>query len=126
MSEKEIWEKVLDLAKERISKISFDTFVKDTQLYSLQNDKAIVLVSESFNANWLNQKYSEIMQNIIYEVIGYEVKPRFITEEELSKYMKTDQNNLKNLQLQKRINIRMSIIQVVLNNLIHTIHLTHL
>ena len=36
-------------------KISFDTFVKDTQLYSLQNDKAIVLVSESFNANWLNQ-----------------------------------------------------------------------
>lgn len=107
-------------------KISFDTFVKDTQLYSLQNDKAIVLVSESFNANWLNQKYSEIMQSIIYEVIGYEVKARFITEEELSKYMKTDQNNLKNLQLQKRINIRMSIIQVVLNNLIHTIHLTHL
>lgn len=91
MSEKEIWEKVLDLAKKRISKISFDTFVKDTQLYSLQNDKAIVLVSESFNANWLNQKYSEIMQSIIYEVIGYEVKPRFITEEELSKYMKTDQ-----------------------------------
>lgn len=91
MSEKEIWEKVLDLAKERISKISFDTFVKDTQLYSLQNDKAIVLVSESFNANWLNQKYSEIMQSIIYEVIGYEVNPRFITEEELSKYMKTDQ-----------------------------------
>ena len=91
MSEKEIWEKVLDLAKERISKISFDTFVKDTQLYSLQNDKAIVLVSESFNANWLNQKYSEIMQSIIYEVIGYEVEPRFITEEELSKYMNTDQ-----------------------------------
>ena len=80
MSEKEIWEKVLDLAKERISKISFDTFVKDTQLYSLQNDKAIVLVSESFNANWLNQKYSEIMQSIIYDVIGYEVKPHFITE----------------------------------------------
>lgn len=91
MSEKEIWEKVLDLAKERISKISFDTFVKDTQLYSLQNDKAIVLVSESFNANWLNQKYSEIMQSIIYEVIGYEVEPRFITEEELSKYMNADQ-----------------------------------
>lgn len=38
MSEKEIWEKVLDLAKERISKISFDTFVKDVKTCEYQRN----------------------------------------------------------------------------------------
>ena len=86
MSEKEIWDKVLELAQERISHTSYHTFIKDTQLYSLKNDEAIILTSLSFNANWLNQKYSEIMQAIIYDVIGYEVKPLFITEDELADY----------------------------------------
>ena len=84
MSEKEIWDKVLEIAQERISNTSYQTFIKDTQLYSLKNDEAIILVSLPFNASWLNQRYSEIMQAIIYDVIGYEVKPHFISEDELA------------------------------------------
>ncbi|WP_309432475.1 DnaA N-terminal domain-containing protein, partial [Bacillus thuringiensis] len=44
MSEKEIWDKVLEIAQERISNTSYQTFIKDTQLYSLKNDEAIILV----------------------------------------------------------------------------------
>ena len=50
--------KFLELAQERISHTSYHTFIKDTQLYSLKNDEAIILTSLSFNANWLNQKYT--------------------------------------------------------------------
>jgi chromosomal replication initiator protein DnaA len=57
MSEKEIWDKVLEIAQERISNTSYQTFIKDTQLYSLKNDEAIILVSLPFNASWLNQRY---------------------------------------------------------------------
>ena len=42
MSEKEIWDKVLEIAQERISNTSYQTFIKDTQLYSLKNDEAII------------------------------------------------------------------------------------
>ncbi|MBV5158858.1 chromosomal replication initiator protein DnaA [Staphylococcus epidermidis] len=96
MSEKEIWDKVLEIAQERISNTSYQTFIKDTQLYSLKNDEAIILVSLPFNASWLNQRYSEIMQAIIYDVIGYEVKPHFISEDELASY-----NNVNTQEVQE-------------------------
>ncbi len=36
--------------------------------------------------NWLNQQYAEIIQAILFDVVGYEVKPHFITTEELANY----------------------------------------
>lgn len=98
MSEKEIWDKVLEIAQERISNTSYQTFIKDTQLYSLKNDEAIILVSLPFNASWLNQRYSEIMQAIIYDVIGYEVKPHFISEDELASYNNVNTKEVQEVQ----------------------------
>lgn len=100
MSEKEIWDKVLEIAQERISNTSYQTFIKDTQLYSLKNDEAIILVSLPFNASWLNQRYSEIMQAIIYDVIGYEVKPHFISEDELASYNNVNTQEVQETQVQ--------------------------
>ena len=100
MSEKEIWDKVLEIAQERISNTSYQTFIKDTQLYSLKNDEAIILVSLPFNASWLNQRYSEIMQAIIYDVIGYEVKPHFISEDELASYNNVNTQEVQEPQIQ--------------------------
>ncbi|MEB6268993.1 chromosomal replication initiator protein DnaA [Staphylococcus epidermidis] len=100
MSEKEIWDKVLEIAQERISNTSYQTFIKDTQLYSLKNDEAIILVSLPFNASWLNQRYSEIMQAIIYDVIGYEVKPHFISEDELASYNNVNTKEVQEHQVQ--------------------------
>ncbi|MGC7693967.1 chromosomal replication initiator protein DnaA [Staphylococcus epidermidis] len=100
MSEKEIWDKVLEIAQERISNTSYQTFIKDTQLYSLKNDEAIILVSLPFNASWLNQRYSEIMQAIIYDVIGYEVKPHFISEDELTSYNNVNTQEVQEPQVQ--------------------------
>lgn len=100
MSEKEIWDKVLEIAQERISNTSYQTFIKDSQLYSLKNDEAIILVSLPFNASWLNQRYSEIMQAIIYDVIGYEVKPHFISEDELASYNNVNTQEVQEPQVQ--------------------------
>ena len=100
MSEKEIWDKVLEIAQERISNTSYQTFIKHTQLYSLKNDEAIILVSLPFNASWLNQRYSEIMQAIIYDVIGYEVKPHFISEDELASYNNVNTQEVQEPQVQ--------------------------
>ena len=100
MSEKEIWDKVLEIAQERISNTSYQTLIKDTQLYSLKNDEAIILVSLPFNASWLNQRYSEIMQAIIYDVIGYEVKPHFISEDELASYNNVNTQEVQEPQVQ--------------------------
>ena len=41
LCQKEIWDKVLELAQERISHTSYHTFIKDTQLYSLKMTKPL-------------------------------------------------------------------------------------
>ena len=83
MSEKEIWERVLTLAQEKVSYPSYQTFLKDTKLYQLQNNEAIVVIDDPFVANWLKSNYVEIVQSALYEAIGHEIMPVFYTEDEL-------------------------------------------
>src|SRR5699024_2540627 len=83
MSEQEIWEKVLTLAQEKVSYPSYQTFLKDTKLYSLQNDEAIVVIYYPFVANWLKTHYVEIIQTALYEAIGHEIMPVFYSEDQL-------------------------------------------
>ena len=58
MSEQEIWEKVLTLAQEKVSSASYQTFLKDTKLFKLQNEQAIVVTDDDFVANWLKMNYA--------------------------------------------------------------------
>lgn len=84
MSEQEIWERVLSLAQEKVSYPSYQTFLKDTKLYSLENDEAIVVIDDPFVANWLKSHYVEIIQTALYEAIGHEIMPVFYSEDELA------------------------------------------
>ncbi|HHQ7379502.1 TPA: chromosomal replication initiator protein DnaA, partial [Staphylococcus aureus] len=92
MSEKEIWERVLTLAQEKVSYPSYQTFLKDTKLYQLQNNEAIVVIDDPFVANWLKSNYVEIVQSALYEAIGHEIMPVFYTEDELEN-LKPSKNN---------------------------------
>ncbi|URY17718.1 hypothetical protein K9F12_12940 [Staphylococcus pseudintermedius] len=48
MSEQEIWDNVLSLCKENVTTVSYDTWLKDTTLYALSRDEAIVIASTAF------------------------------------------------------------------------------
>lgn len=84
MSEHEIWEKVLTLAQEKVSYPSYQTFLKDTKLHSLENDEAVIVIDDPFVANWLKSHYVEIIQTALYEAIGHEIMPVFYSEDELA------------------------------------------
>nr|WP_233276538.1 DnaA N-terminal domain-containing protein [Staphylococcus pseudintermedius] len=47
MSEQEIWDNVLSLCKENVTTVSYDTWLKDTTLYALSRDEAIVIAKHS-------------------------------------------------------------------------------
>lgn len=91
MSEQEIWEKVLTLAQEKVSSASYQTFLKDTKLFKLQNEQAIVVTDDDFVANWLKMNYAEIIKAALYEAIGHEIAPIFYTEEELKSLHTSEQ-----------------------------------
>lgn len=83
MSEQEIWEKVLTLAQEEISEVSYKTFLKDTKLYSLRNNEAIVITDNPFVADWLKTHYAQIIESLLYKAIGHEITPVFYSEDQL-------------------------------------------
>ncbi|EKU48164.1 chromosomal replication initiator protein DnaA [Staphylococcus massiliensis] len=84
MSEQEIWDKVLLHAKEEISEVSYQTWLKDTELYTLRNDEAIIVTESPFIANWLKQHYLQIIEQCLYKSTGHELKPIFITRDDIS------------------------------------------
>lgn len=70
-------EKVLEVAESEISKSTFNTFLKDTELKEIRDNVAIIFVIHEFYAEWLNSNYKEVIQTIMKDVIGYEVEPKF-------------------------------------------------
>ena len=61
MSEQKKKKKVLTLAQEKVSSASYQTFLKDTKLFKLQNEQAIVVTDDDFVANGLTQKLLKLL-----------------------------------------------------------------
>ena len=89
MSEQEIWKKVLEVAESEISKTTFNTFLKDTELKEIRDNVAYIFVIHEFYADWLNSNYKDVIQTIMKDIIGYEVDPKFYTAEQLAELDET-------------------------------------
>ena len=86
-------EKVLEVAESEISKSTFNTFLKDTELKEIRDNVAIIFVIHEFYAEWLNSNYKEVIQTIMKDVIGYEVEPKFFTAEQLAELDETSRKS---------------------------------
>ncbi|UXR86749.1 chromosomal replication initiator protein DnaA [Staphylococcus felis] len=84
MSEQEIWENVLKLCQEGITKVSYDTWLKDTTLHALSNDEAIVITPQLFVSQWLASNYTDLIRDFLKRVTNKHIENiRFVTEDDL-------------------------------------------
>ena len=81
MNENQLWNKFLEEIKDKMSPISFETWFKDTYLYKIENNKAIVIVPMQLHKKNLKENYKdliiEIFNNITYKIdeeYGYNEK----------------------------------------------------
>ncbi|WP_144461604.1 chromosomal replication initiator protein DnaA [Siminovitchia fortis] len=85
----DLWEKVLEKIEKKISKPSFDTWLKSTEAYELQGDIMTIAVPNEFARDWLEGRYTDLISKILYELIGENLNIKFIippdAEEELKK-----------------------------------------
>jgi hypothetical protein len=70
------WNKVLMTIEKRISKPSFDTWLKGTNAKQLDEDKMIVFSQNDFQASWLEQRYKSLIIDVLKEVsdITFEIE----------------------------------------------------
>ena len=86
MSTEEIWDKVLELAKNELTPISYSTWFEPpkTELIDIQENTAIILVESNFVQDFLKKQYTDIIADLIEKAIGTKLVPNFVIQKDLT------------------------------------------
>lgn len=94
----EKWDEILNHLKleHEISDISFNTWLKPLEVYSVDNGLVTLLVKDSDFINFIEKRYATPLRVSIIEVTGSSFDVRYITEEDINKIKKQEarRNNL--------------------------------
>jgi len=74
----DLWAQVLMNIKKKVSKPSFDTWLRSTEAYALKGDTITVSAPNEFARDWLEGQYSSLISGTLYEIIGEELNVKFI------------------------------------------------
>ncbi|MFA7654444.1 MAG: chromosomal replication initiator protein DnaA [Candidatus Magasanikbacteria bacterium] len=74
MTNHEIWQSVLAELELSISKASFVTWFKNTDIISLQDGQVLICVPNQFQLNWIKQKYNSIIVKALERITGKPIK----------------------------------------------------
>ncbi|AXF56501.1 chromosomal replication initiator protein DnaA [Salicibibacter kimchii] len=79
----ELWAKTLNSIKNKVSKPSYETWLKSTEPIKLENDTFLVAAPNEFAKDWLEDRYAEILANTLQDITGnlYTVKFVLHTDE---------------------------------------------
>src|SRR5690625_1373773 len=66
----------------KISKPSYDTWLSQTTVKQLNNDILSVSVPNEFTKNWLDQRYTDVIDDLLYEMTGSKLSVKFEIEDE--------------------------------------------
>ena len=85
-----IWNKFLSLIKKRFSSLGYDTWFKDTYLYSL-GDEAVIVVPTIAHKKHLGETYKDLIEEVLNTVTGTNFPLKFVLESEIEKQEKIEQ-----------------------------------
>ena len=74
----DLWNSILANVQKKVSKPSFDTWLKSTKAHSLQGDTLVVTAPNEFARDWLEERYSPLISGVLYEITGEELGVKFI------------------------------------------------
>ncbi|WP_243387227.1 chromosomal replication initiator protein DnaA [Bacillus kexueae] len=74
----DLWSKALGEIEKKLSKPSFETWLKSTKAHALQGDTMIITAPNEFARDWLESRYLHLIANTLYELTGEEIGVKFI------------------------------------------------
>ncbi|MCM3588127.1 chromosomal replication initiator protein DnaA [Mesobacillus maritimus] len=85
----DLWNTALSKIEKKISKPSYDTWLKSTKAHSLQGDTLTITAPNEFARDWLEERYSQLISGILYDITGENLAIKFIipqnqSEEEIN------------------------------------------
>ncbi|WP_165886826.1 DnaA ATPase domain-containing protein [Scopulibacillus darangshiensis] len=76
-----LWQRVLDIMEERISKPSFNTWLKTTTAVISGNHHIVVQADNDFSRDWLESRYASDIKKVIYDLTGLTYDISFVMKE---------------------------------------------
>lgn len=71
--EKDLWKITLGQLAGQMTKSTFNTWIKDSQLHFLDDGQAVVLVRNEYAADWINNRLKPTVDHILTAVSGREI-----------------------------------------------------
>jgi len=91
----EMWDATLKIIKEKISKPSFETWLKDTTAVELDQNTFIIGVPNDFIKEWLENHYVVLITEALYELTGAELTIKFTIPHHLEDADDTTEKQIK-------------------------------
>ncbi|MEC5425056.1 chromosomal replication initiator protein DnaA [Virgibacillus sp. C22-A2] len=74
----ELWVATLEKIEEKISKPSFDTWLKNTKAELLEDTTLVISAPNEFARDWLENQYTNLISDILLEITGTRLATKFI------------------------------------------------
>ncbi|TBL77470.1 chromosomal replication initiator protein DnaA [Paenibacillus thalictri] len=78
----EKWQQVLSIIQTKVSKPSFDTWLKSTKAVVFNDDAVVICVPNNFAKEWLETRYAKMISATIFEYTDRPVEVKFTLESE--------------------------------------------
>lgn len=78
-----LWDQVLKNVEARVSKPSFETWLKSTKLVSYESENATIAVPNSFAKDWLETHYVHLITGILSELTGEDRFVKFVVPQDM-------------------------------------------
>lgn len=75
------WQQILSIIQTKLSKPSFDTWFKATQAIQLTQGSLTVSAPTTFAVEWLESRYTKLVAQVAFDVLGRSVTVKFVIEE---------------------------------------------
>lgn len=68
-----LWQKVLKHLESRLSRPTFETWIKAAKAEQLDGDRLVISTANPFARNWLQKYYLKTIADVVQEIVGYPI-----------------------------------------------------
>ncbi len=89
----QLWLAALEKIEQKVSKPSFDTWLKNTKAVELNKSMLIIAAPNEFARDWLENQYTIVISEVLEEVTGSKLETKFIIPDSLADGERAATNN---------------------------------
>jgi chromosomal replication initiator protein len=91
MDAKQVWRAALGELQVALSPANFETWLRDTQLVDVDDNRFRISVPNGFAKDWLDTRYRSLISQTLARIVGYSVQVEFVVRSAPPEAPRTDQ-----------------------------------